>query len=94
MKVIAQMQQNYLSLKDQLQPKKKFAFKSRKKVTAPSVTPAATDVGMEKNDGVADGQRDGSTCSGVSSSSSTVLTSAVDIRDRTSEEIELQVRVD
>ena len=90
MKVITQLQQNYLFLKDQLQPKKKFAFKSRK-VTAPSVTPAATDVGLEKNDGVADGQKDGSACSGASSSSSTVLTSAVDIRDRTSE---LQVRVD
>ena len=92
MKVIAQMQQNYLSLKDQLQPKKKFAFKSRKKVTAPSVTPVATDVGLGKNDGVADGQKDGSAYSRASSS--TILTSAVDIRDRTSEEIELQVRVD
>ena len=91
MKVIAQLQQNYLSLKDQLQPKKKFAFKSRKMVTAPSITPAATDVGLGKNDGVADRQKDGSACSGASSSS-TVLTSAVDIRDRTSEEIELQVR--
>ena len=73
MKVFAQLLQNYLFLKDQLQPKKKFAFKSRKKVTAPSVTPVATDVGLEKNGGVADGQRDGSACSGASGSS-TVLT--------------------
>ena len=87
MKVIAQLLQNYLFLKDQLQPK---TFKSRKKVTAPSVTPVATDVGLEKNGGLANGQRDGSACS--EASSSTVLTSAVNIRDRTSEEIELQVR--
>ena len=46
-------------------------------MTAPSVTPVATDVGLEKNGGVADGQRDGSACSGASSS--TVLTSVVDI---------------
>ena len=87
------MEQNHLSLKDQLQPKKKFAFKSRKKVTAPSVTPVVTDVGLGKNGGVAKRQRDGSACKGASSSS-TVLTSAVDIRDRTSWEIELQVSVD
>ena len=77
--MIAQLQQSFLSQRDQLQPKKKFAFKSRKRIVPVGGKATPSDnVGIGR--------------SGGSEKMSASLTSAVDIRDKTGEDIELKVQ--
>ena len=69
---------SYLSQKDQLQPKKKFAFKSRKRIV-PAGGKAAP------SDSVGNGK------SGGSEKMTAPVTSAVDVRNKNGEDIELKV---
>ena len=79
MQLIGRLQLNYLSQKDQLQPKKKFAFKSRKRI-APVGGKAIPSENV-----------DSGKSSGTTEKMSALITSAVDIRDKTGEDIELKV---